>query len=138
MNNREQRIAIAEALGATWQDVPPDDREWVNQNYHPKRLLSFSEWDFSAPYCAPIPLPDTNSGDAISIPDYTGDLNAIQKAIMSSTFEWCMLVFYKKVMDVMKARKLWLDGAGSANVFRAPADVWCEAFLKTIDKWTDD
>src|SRR5690349_3846151 len=78
MTPEQQRVAIAEALGAKWFEVPEYKSECGDdfKRYHPRRVLCFFTPEFDHPLCAPLPFPDPK-GDALwDIPDYLSDLNA--------------------------------------------------------------
>ena len=76
MTPEQQRMAIAEACGAIWQEVPPKE----GYLYRPKRILSFHKWEFDHPRCAPLPIPNPATGDATDVPDYLRNLNAMHEA----------------------------------------------------------
>jgi len=134
MNTTDQRIAIAETIGATWQDVPPEDREWAKQ-YHPKRLLSFRKWDFTRPCCAPLPIPDPATGDALNVPRYTEDMVAIQDAFRKLN-PWLHIRFGQLLLEVTRVNSgQTRAGAPMVDILHATAADWAEAFLKTVGKW---
>ncbi len=134
MNTEQQNIAIAESLGAKWQDIPPSQFyiDCDRVELWPKRLLSFVFYDTERPQCAPLPFPDPD-GNASVIPDYTGDLNAIHEAenaldvdVMSTespgfTYHWHLCEAVPR----------------DRQPFRATAAQRSEAYLRTIGKWVD-
>ena len=152
MNINEQCIAIALALGATWHEVPPisgwildlpEEERKGFERIHPKRILSFHDWPFNSPRCAPLPFPDPETGDAISIPDYLNDLNAIRSAIdyartslrnMDKDLFWCDGEFSVQANSVLG--RAHYDDDIPLMLITAPQ--YCEIFLRTLNLWTED
>jgi hypothetical protein len=75
MKQHKQRIAIAEACGATWVNVPPKPENGFSSEYHPKRLLTFTPDDLRI-----LPLADPKTHDSILVPDYLNSLDAMHEA----------------------------------------------------------
>lgn len=132
MNDNEINIAIAEACGAKWQDVPPRP----DSLYHPKRLLSFSTWEFDKPFCAPLPIPDPKTGDATSIPRYTEDLNAMHE-VLKSLDSWDHGAIFDNHLFRVLHRRLKGEGVSTFEKIRASARELAEAFLKTKGLWRE-
>lgn len=134
MTEERQRIAIAEFCGAVWHEVPPmsgwvltltEDERKGFERLHPKRILSFHDWPFDSPRCAPLPFPNPETGDAISVPDYPRDLNAMHEAKKLLT-EDQIPVYWQTLYEVCKTTQ-W--------PFNPEAYQEAETFLRTIGKW---
>jgi len=111
MKQHKQRIAIAEACGATWVNVPPKPENGFSSEYHPKRLLTFTPGDLRI-----LPLADPITHDSILTPDYCNDLNAMheaEKALPDNLF----VEYANKIPPC------------STAAYRA------ELFLKTLNLW---
>lgn len=66
------------------------------------------------------------------IPDYLNDLNACHE------FEKKLIGLGPPVMDTYELFLLAICTRAGHRIFRATAAQRCEAFLKTINKWTND
>ena len=117
MTAEAQRIAIAEACGYTQEESWLDGRDCWSHKDHPPHM------GFDA------------------IPDYLNDLNAIDSAVLltlniaTSQLNWD----YTKHLGIATGSSNPAAGAYiSTALIHATAAQRCEAFLKTINKWTDD
>ena len=139
MNRKDKEIAIALACGAKWQEVPAqsgnfydslseEERNFSDQ-LHPKRILSFRAYDFQSPICAPLPFPDSK-GDAVSIPDYFNDINAMHEAeSILDDLQQCQ--FCDALFRLMNSP----DGVSEFMKVHATASQRAEAFGITLNLW---
>ena len=110
MSPEEQQIAIAEALGYTQEEPWLDGRDCWSHKDHPPHV------GFDV------------------IPDYLHDLNAIHEAV--KTIPQNLMFRYFACLCNVVSGSISLYGYSKAT--EATAAQRCEAFLKTLDKWTND
>jgi hypothetical protein len=116
MNQRKQRIAIAESDG--WTDI---------------RMLSVM-----------LVGAQPNGHDPVKLPDYHGDMNAIQtvvRKIETKSYRGFTFVDELETIILREAGLTRHEMSARPGLFRllmaTPAQ-WCEAYLKTMDLWEDD
>jgi hypothetical protein len=134
MTPKAQRIAIAEACGATWASVPPKPDNGFSSEYHPKRLLTFNPDDLRI-----LPLADPRNHDSILVPDYLNDLNAMHEVV--SIFDYDQAdEFDDHLCDICKRANDLADNPTPWRfaVTNATAAQRAEAFLKTLCLWKDE
>lgn len=122
MTPKQQRIAIAEACGATWVNIPPKPENGFSSEYHPKRLLTFTPADLRI-----LPLADPRTHDSTLVPDYLNDLNAMHEA------EKVLTIHQQNAMN----DALWDLLKGCKYLWHATAAEHAEAFLRTLNLWKD-
>jgi hypothetical protein len=131
MNDLEQRIAIALALGAVWATVPPQPENGIYSEYHPKRLLTFEPGNLRI-----LPLADPKTKDAVLIPNYTECLNAMHKAVrifdydQADEFDDHLCDICKRANDEQENPTPWRFAVTNATAAQR-----AEAFLKTLNLW---
>lgn len=137
MKKKQINIAIAEASGAIWHDVPMRQFyvDCEREELWPKRLLSFTSYDFEHPRCAPLPFPDPE-GNAEVIPDYTEDLNAIHKAVKLLKMSWEMRLLYADNIEYILSDYDHGKSVNRSYCIEASAKIRAEALVRTLDKWT--
>jgi len=115
MNPEQQDIAIFESLG--WKYLPPVKRD-------------------SSFIVRPENLPRWKKGREIAykddIPSYGTDLNACRE------FEEKLIALGPPALDTYEIFLSAICTRAGNRIFRATAAQRCEAFLKTINKWTND
>ena len=110
MTAEAQRIAIAEACGYTQEEPWLNGRDCWSHKDHPPHM----------------------GFDAIT--DYLNDLNAIHEAVKSLP-QNLMPRYFACLCNVVSGS---LSLYGYSKATEATAAQRAEAFLKTLDKWTDD
>lgn len=133
MNAYDQKVAIAEACGATWVNVPPQPENGFFSEYHPKRLLTFNPDNLRI-----LPLADPRTHDSILVPDYLNDLNACSGLVdhMQTLGFNCVLIAegeYRCCTFISNDRSREIKVISSSFTKSI-----CEAFLKTLNLWKDD
>lgn len=111
MTDTKIRIAIAEACG------------WIcirDSTEYEKGLLGFPS-DYEGNLNA--------IGHLQSIPDYLNDLNAMHEAVSRLP---SLTVFRGHLMGVYER-----DGGRANDFYMAAATQWAEAFLRTLNRWTE-
>ena len=133
MTNKEQNIAIAEILGATWAMIPAKKENGFSSDYHPKRLLTFTPNDLRI-----LPLADPKTGDAEIIPNYTGCLNAMHEAMsildyeQADEFDDHLCDICKRANDIADNPTPWRFAVTNAAAIQR-----AEAYLRTLGKWIE-
>jgi hypothetical protein len=120
MTAEAQRIAIAEACG--WQGP-----------HHPENIAGMDGW-WSQHRGIWWVMPDKNRVLISGVPSYLNDLNAIHHAVKSLP-QNLMPRYFACLCNVVSGS---LSLYGYSKATEATAAQRCEAFLKTIDKWTND
>ncbi len=127
MKPSEQRIAIAEACGATWgHPVFNHDGKW--HAHFAKNPFEFdSSWAGKAP-------PIAECVHELDIPDYLKDLNAMHEAEKVLNDKQCDN--YRNELDrlCLSEHKTVVED----RVWHATAAQRAEAFLRTLGLWKDD
>ncbi len=118
MTPEAQRIAIAEACGYVRQDEKYYHRLYFT---HPVKFPNS---------CALI---GTDLRDNCHIPDYTGSLDAMHEAEGGLTDEQISR-YIKMLFGVMYKSQ---GEIGTAHLWRATAPQRAEAFLRTMNLWTE-
>jgi hypothetical protein len=108
MSPEEQRVAIAKACG--WKKFTPDSIQYTAQRADGK-------WGV--------------------IPDYPNDLNAMHRAFEDMD-PWLHIEFVRTLLSTYR-RRVGKERTGAANVdiLHATAPDWAEAFLRTLNLWTE-
>ena len=82
--------------------------------------------------CTCTESPWKNAATGKHIPDYLNDLNACCE------FEEKLIALGPPLLDTYQIFLLAICTRAGNRIFRATAAQRCEAFLKTINKWTND
>ena len=77
-------------------------------------------------------MPDRNRVLISGVPDYLNDLNSCHE------FEEKLIALGPPLLDTYEIFLLAICTRAGNRIFRATAAQRCEAFLKTINKWTND
>ena len=115
MNTEKQRIEIALACG--WTDVRHESNYFGGRSTPRSTLRG-----------------NNHKGNRWEIPDYLNDLNAIHHAVKSLP-QNLMPRYFACLCNVVSGS---LSLYGYSKATEATAAQRCEAFLKTLDKWTND
>jgi len=114
MNPEKQRIAIAKACG------------WKNIIF--RGLISPVENDYAG---------KIRDGWQDTLPDYLHDLNAIHDAIMSVIVRGPDLIEFRSNEDLFEEQLDALCAREQVPCWHFSAELYAEAFLKTLGKWED-
>jgi len=112
MSPEKQRIAIAEACG--WDFDPVEGHGWGSRGRWAKSPKS------------------EHLVFANSVPDYLNDLNAMHEAVMS-----CREHLDSYPMNLRRIIRAEMPDGDDIDYYHATAAQRAEAFLKTLNKWTD-
>ena len=125
MSPEKQRIAIAEACGWRWNVKQNDGLWWV---YRPDGLGAGMTTEITTDYFFSV----------FQIPDYLSDLNAMHEAESIFTYEQAE-VFYHNLFEVCENSNDTADNTLPSifAVITATASQRAEAFLRTINLWTE-
>lgn len=119
MNKELQRIAIAEAHGRPWLREALRVSSWL----HPDGTITKGWHTY------------------LRIPDYLNDLNAMHDAVIDMSFylnkEWCPLKYTDNLLVVVNMTAVFRVKRGAFKHTNATAAQRAEAFLKTLNLWTD-
>ena len=111
MNPEKQRIEIAKACGWT---------------------------DFQEPLnCGVIWAVRPDTGYGAMVPSYPTDLNAIHDAIMSVIVRGSDLIEFRSNEDLLEEQLDALCAREQVPCWHFSAELYAEAFLKTLGKWED-
>ncbi len=113
MNPESQRIAIAEACGAKWQE----------DNFRNRMLVDVGK--------DRVLFIDVHGGFDIGLPDYLNDLNAMHEAEKVLDSEQCSL-YFRTLFDVVG------NSLKPMNMVHATATQRAEAFLRTLGLWKEE
>ena len=113
MTAEQQRIEIA--LACDWTDVRYESNYFIGRST-PKSTLRGNN----------------HKGNRREIPDYLNDLNACHE------FEEKLIALGPPALDTYEIFLSAICARAGNRIFRATAAQRCEAFLKTLDKWTND
>ncbi len=131
MNKDQQRIAIAKAHGFTVR---------FNESKDAHELLTpQGTWEY--PYDA-----DGDEAHCWSyVPDYLSDLNAMHEAEKLLIEKACMMTYQLELFRVTNPEPRWRNPEPihvqnwlSRNFITATASQRAEAFLRTLNLWTDN
>jgi hypothetical protein len=80
---------------------------------------------------------DQSHGHYAEIPDYLNDLNAMHEAFEGMN-PWLHIEFVRTLLSTYR-RRVGKERTGAANVdiLHATAPDWAEAFLRTLNLWTE-
>jgi len=118
MTPAQQQKAIAEACG--WKC-----------NGHPDQIAATGGWEFGHQF---VIAPDSKLVTHNSIPDYLGDLNAINEAEKTLSKEQQ----YENLRKLAPDWRSWKDGTAYLIICYATASERAKAFLLTLNLWTED
>lgn len=131
MDKEQQRIAIAEACGWCFQgDI--DNGEWF-----PASSRNFTQEEKQAAILCWV-RPGSDPWQTEELPDYLRDLNGMHEAKKALTKEQ-LHEFSEELGRVMDRSPRRFEGMSwSAHRETATASQHAEAFLRTLNLWTDD
>ena len=123
MTPEQQRIAIAEACG--WRGISPQ----LLVGYAPWRKEAYSD------RVNACPVGDLDCFPFDPLPEYLSDLNAMHGAEDVIGPKWT--TYCETLLAIVEPEPRSLEVCHYWNLLHATAAQRAEAFLKTIDKWTN-
>ncbi len=134
MKPEQQNIAIAEACGAQWIDLP----DFRGNHHLPTKLLTFIGVDdvekLAGTFPVLVPTGYKNPMPHFDIPKYTTDLNAMHESEKTLDDDQWANYFYH-LNGSVDPSSVTHDHSMEENQINISASRRAEAFLKTINKW---
>jgi len=143
MNIDKQRIAIAETLGIRvnfwfFQWLSGDKKTWVDSPPYKTEDTAREEMDDTKNYGPVRWIGEVKC--VIDAPDYLNNLDDICGAVESLRNNQFHYVRYPRELFEVVSKRKWTGDMGYFlfNLVNATAGQQCEAYLKTLDLWTED